>query len=104
MTALCAPLGEVCEGTTSAMNLLSPHRKVIALELQQNYFLGLICPKVSQIFIRYFKSFCNEQNGRTCKRADDYSAANAPLKLSLGQLLDTAATFGTFIRVAWLGF
>jgi len=48
-----------------------------------------------------FKPSFNASFGATVQQSTLESTANAPLKLSLGQLLDTASTFGTFTQDAY---
>jgi hypothetical protein len=48
-----------------------------------------------------FKPTINSSFGATVVQSTLDNAANAPLKLKLGQLLDTASTFGTFTQDAY---
>jgi hypothetical protein len=48
-----------------------------------------------------FKPTVNSSFGVTAVQSTLDNAANAPLKLSLGQLLDTASTFGTYTQDAY---
>ena len=48
-----------------------------------------------------FKPTINSSFGATVVQSTLDNAVNAPLKLKLGQLLDTASTFGTFTQDAY---
>ena len=69
--------------------------------LREKYSISVAAQATNVFNHTQFKPSFNATFGATVQQSTLDSAANAPLKLSLGQLLDTANTFGTFNQDAY---
>jgi len=72
-----------------------------SFSFREKYWISIAAQATNVFNHTQFKPNFNATFGATVQQSTLDSAANAPLKLSLGQLLDTANTFGTFNQDAY---
>jgi hypothetical protein len=72
-----------------------------SFSFREKYSINIAAQATNVFNHTQFKPSFNATFGATVQQSTLDSAANAPLKLSLGQLLDTANTFGTFNQDAY---
>jgi hypothetical protein len=72
-----------------------------SFKVWERYSLNVAAQATNVFNHTQFKPVVNSSFGATVQQSTLDNAANAPLKLKLGQLLDTASTFGTFTQDAY---
>jgi hypothetical protein len=91
--------------TYSGMRSPSIWNSNMALEksfnIRERYSVNVAAQATNLFNHTQFKPTVNSSFGATVQQSTLDAAANAPLKLSLGQLLDTPSTFGTFTQDAY---
>ena len=72
-----------------------------SFNIRERYSVNVAAQATNLFNHTQFKPTVNSSFGATVQQSTLDAAANAPLKLSLGQLLDTPSTFGTFTQDAY---